>query len=384
MERITQDFFELDDDWTEEQKAIITTCRNFVDKEILPTINKCHNDEVLPENIYEKIGNLGILELQAAGELDPITYGLIGREMERGSSALRSVVSVQASLVIGCIRDNASEEQKEEWLPKLGTMEAIGCFGLTEPDFGSNPQGMLTRAEPTDNGFVLNGSKCWITSGTRAHVAIVWAKLDGIIKGFLIPTNTPGFDAQPIKEKWSFRTSDTGMFFLKDVEVPESALMPSASSLGAAIRTLNNARYGIAWGVIGAARGCLEECLEYLMNRPQFDGKPLASHQLIQNKLAWMATEITAMECLAKRLGELKVSGRIKPHHVSMTKMNNCRKALEIARTCRELMGANGISNEYHVGRRMCDLETVITYEGTEHIHSLIVAQNMTGIAAYS
>lgn len=384
MERITQDFFELDQDWTEEQRAIIATCRNFVDTEILPTINKCHNDEVLPDDIYEKIGKLGILELQAAGELDPVTYGLVGREMERGSSALRSVVSVQASLVIGCIRDNASEEQKEEWLTRLGTMDAIGCFGLTEPDFGSNPSAMLTNARETDNGYVLNGSKCWITSGTRAHVAIVWAQLNGVVKGFLVPTNTPGFDQQSIKEKWSFRTSDTGMFFLNDVEVPKSALMPNATSLGAAIRTLNNARYGIAWGVIGAARGCLEECLDYLMNRPQFDGKPLASHQLIQNKLAWMATEITSMECMAKRLGELKSEGRIKPHMVSMTKMNNCRKALEIARTCRELMGANGISNEYHVGRRMCDLETVITYEGTEHIHSLIVAQNMTGIAAYS
>ena len=200
----------------------------------------------------------------------------------------------------------------------------------------------------------------------------------------MVPTDTPGFDKQAIKEKWSCRTSDTGMFFMKDVEVPKSALMPKATSLGAAIRTLNNARYGIAWGVIGAARGCLEECLDYLMNRPQFDGKPLASHQLIQNKFAWMATEITSMECMAKRLGELKVSGRIKPHMVSMAKMNNCRKALEVARTCRELMGANGISNEYHVGRRMCDLETVITYEGTEHIHSLIVAQTMTDIAAYS
>ena len=384
MDRVTHDFFELDDDWTEEQKAVIATCRSFVDKEILPTINKCHNDEQLPENIYEKIGKLGILELQAAGELDPITYGLVSREMERGSSALRSVVSVQASLVIGCIRDNGTEEHKEEWLPRLGTMDAVGCFGLTEPDFGSNPGGMLTNAVKTDKGFVLNGSKCWITSGTRAHVAIIWAKLEGVVKAFLVPTDTPGFERQAIKEKWSFRTSDTGMLFLTDVEVPESALMPGAKSLGAAMRTLNNARFGIAWGVSGAARGGLEECLDYLINRPQFDNQPLASHQLIQNKLAWMATEITAMELVAKRLGELKVSGRIKPYHVSMAKMNNCRKALEVARTCRELMGANGISNEYHVGRRMCDLETVVTYEGTEHIHSLIIGQSMTGIAAYS
>ena len=382
--RYTQDFFELDEEWSEEQKAVIDQCRRFVDNEILPTINKCHNDETLPEDIYAKIGKLGILEAKAAGELDDVTYGLVSREMERGSSALRSVVSVQGSLVIGCIQDNASEEQKEQWLTKLGTMEAVGCYGLTEPDFGSNPAGMLTNARKTDNGYVINGSKCWITSGTRAHVAIIWAKVDDVVKGFLVPTDLPGFEQQAIKEKWSFRTSDTGMLFLTDVEVPESALMPKATSLGAAVRTLNNARYGICWGVIGAARGCMEECIEYLINRPQFDGKPLASHQLIQNKLAWMAAEVTGMELIAKRLGELKITKRIKPHHVSIAKMNNCRKALDIARVCRELMGANGISNEYHIGRRMCDLETVVTYEGTEHIHSLIVGQNITGIAAYS
>jgi len=379
-----QDLYELDDEWSDEQKAIIDTCRRFVDDVVLPDINHYHQVEELPPGIYDKVAELGILEMLAAGELDPITYGLVCREMERGSSALRSVVSVQGSLVIGCIRDFASEEQKDRWLEPLGRMDAIGCFGLTEPDFGSNPSGMLTRAERTDKGFVLNGSKCWITSATKAHVAIVWAKLDGRVHGFLVPTDTPGFDAQPIKEKWSFRTSDTGMFYLNDVEVPESALMPGATSLGKAIATLNNARYGIVWGVVGAARGCFEECLNYLIGRPQFNNKPLASHQLIQNKLAWMAAEITAMELLSKRLGELKAEGRIKPHQVSLGKMNNCRKALEIARTCRELLGANGISNEYHVGRRMVDLETVITYEGTEHIHSLIVGQNLTGIPAYA
>ncbi len=379
-----QDLYELDDEWTDEQKAIVETCRRFIDDEVMPTINKDHNEERLPEGIYEKIGSLGILELLAAGELDPVTYGLVCREMERGSSALRSILSVQGSLVIGCIRDLGSEEQKMTWLQKLGTMEAIGCFGLTESDFGSNPAGMLTRAEKTSAGFVLNGSKCWITSGTKAHVAIVWAKLDGIVKAFLVDTSLPGFETEAIKAKWSFRTSDTGMLFLNNVEVPESSLMPGATSLGKAIATLNNARYGIVWGVIGAARACFEETLNYLIDRPQFDNKPLASHQLIQNKLAWMAADITSMELLAKRLGELKSQGRVKPHQVSLAKMNNCRKALEVTRTCRELMGANGISNEYHIGRRMCDLETVITYEGTEHIHSLIVGQSLTGIAAYS
>lgn len=378
------DLYELDEEWTDEQKAVIYQIRRFIDQEILPTINEDHNAERLPEGIIEKIGRLGILEMVADGTLDPITYGLVCREFERGSSALRSIVSVQGSLVIGCIRDNASEEQKAQWLPKLGTMEAIGCFGLTEPDYGSNPAGMVTRAEKTSAGYVLNGSKCWITNGTLADVAIIWAKLDGVVKGFLVDTKTPGFEARSIKGKWSFRTSDTGMLFLSNVEVPASALMPGAQSLGAAIRTLNNARYGICWGVIGAARGCFEDCLRYVKERKQFDNKPLASHQLIQNKLAWMAAEITAMELIAKRLGELKAEGRMKPHHVSLAKMNNCRKALEVARTCRELMGANGIHSEYHVGRRMVDLETVVTYEGTEHIHSLILGQRLTGIPAYS
>ncbi len=378
------DIFELDQDWSDEQRAMIEQLHKFVDNEILPGINKCHNDETLLDGIYGKLGSLGILEMLAEGTLDPVTYGLACREIERGSSALRSVLSVQGSLVIGCLRDLASEEQKEQWLPTLGTFEAVGCYGLTEPDFGSNPGGMQTRAEKTDKGYVLNGAKMWITNAQLADVAIVWAKLDGRVNGFLIPTDTPGFEARPIKEKWSFRSSATGEFSMIDCEVPASAIMPGATSLGKAIATLNNARYGIAWGVIGAARGCLEECLDYVVGRVQFDDKPLASHQLIQNKLAWMAAEISCMETLAKRLGELKDQGRIKPAQVSIAKMNNCRKTLEIARTCRELMGANGISNEYHIGRRMVDLETVVTYEGTEHIHSLVVGQSMTGIAAYS
>ena len=379
-----QDLYQLDEDWSEEQRAIIDRVRKFVDTEILPGINEDHNEERLPDGIIRKIGQLGVLEMLADGTLDPITYGLVCREFERGSSALRSILSVQGSLVIGCIRDNASDEQKKTWLKRLGKMEAVGCFGLTEPDYGSNPSGMLTRAEPTSGGFVLNGSKSWITNGTLADVAIIWAKLDGVVKGFLVETDRDGFEARAIKGKWSFRTSDTAQLFLDNVEVPESALMPGAKSLGAAIRTLNNARYGICWGVAGAARGCLEETLNYLMERTQFDGKPLASHQLIQNKLAWMATEITGMELFAKRLGELKASGRLKPVQVSMAKMHNCRRAIEVARTCRELLGANGIHSEYHIGRRMVDLETVLTYEGTEHIHSLIVGQSLTGIPAYS
>lgn len=383
-ETVCTDLFDLDSEWTDEQKAIIASMRKFVDREILPTINECHNDEKLLDGIIAKLGSLGVLEMAAEGTLDPVTYGLVCREIERGSSALRSVLSVQGSLVIGCIRDFGSEEQKAKWLPKLGTFEYIGCYGLTEPDFGSNPAGMRSRADKIDGGYRLNGAKMWITNAQLAHVAIVWAKVGDVVKAFLVPTETKGFEARAIKGKWSFRSSATGEFSMQDCEVPDSALMPGATSLGKAIATLNNARYGIAWGVIGAARGCFEECLDYVKGRVQFDNKPLASHQLIQNKLAWMAAEITCMETLAKRLGELKASHRIQPHQVSLAKMNNCRKALEIARTCRELMGANGIHSEYHIGRRMVDLETVITYEGTEHIHSLIVGQNLTGIAAYS
>lgn len=378
------DLYELDSDWSDDQKAVTEQVARFVDAEVLPKINEYHNEEKPPLEIIEKIKDLGIVEAIVSEDLDPIAYGLVMRELERGSSALRSVVSVQSGLVVGAIKMFGSDAQKETWLGPLGRLDTIGCFGLTEPDFGSNPGGMKTKAERIDGGYRISGHKCWITSADLAHIAVVWAKLDDKINGFLVETDRKGFEPRPIKGKWSFRSSDTGEFFLDQVEIPEENKLPHANSLGAALKCLNQARYGIAWGVIGAARGCFEEAVNYLVGRPQFNGKPLASHQLIQNKLAWMAAEITGMELLAKRLGELKASGRMQPRHVSIAKMNNCRKAIEIARTCRELLGANGIHSEYHVGRRMVDLETVLTYEGTEHIHSLIVGQSVTGIPAYA
>lgn len=378
------DLYDLDSEYTEEQRAIIQRVRAFIDADILPVINDYHNDENFPREVLTKVGELGVLELLSTGDLDPVTYGLVARELERGSSTLRSLLSVQGSLSMGAIQMFGSDVQKAKWLPGMGTFETVGCFGLTEPDFGSNPAGMESRAEKTADGYKITGRKAWITDGTLADVAVIWAKLDGKVTGFIVETDRPGFEARRIHKKWSFRASDTAQLFLDNVEIPEANRLPGAKSLGCAIACLNNARYGIAWGVIGAARGCLEEATQYLCERKQFDDKPLAVHQLIQNKLAWCAAEITSMECLAKRLGEIKAAGNLKPHQVSIAKMNNVRKSLEIARTCRELLGANGISNEYHMGRRMVDLETVLTYEGTEHIHSLIVGQHLTGLKAYS
>lgn len=378
------DLFELEHDWSEEQQAVIRQIRRFVNEEVIPVMADHHERGIFPTDLIPRIAKLGILEMVASSELDPTTYGLVLRELERAGSEIRSFVSVQGSLVISAISMFGSAEQKNKWLPALGSLDAIGCFGLTESDFGSNPSGMVTRAEEIPDGFRLIGNKCWITNGTMADIAIIWAKYQGKIRGFLVETDRKGFDARAIKGKWSFRASDTAEIFLDRVEIPRGALLPESKSIGSALDCLNQARYGIAWGVIGAASACFDETLNYLIERLQFDGKPLASHQLIQNKLAWMATEITSMELIAKRLAELKKSGRILAHHVSLAKMNNCRKALEIARTCRELLGASGIHNEYHVGRHLVNLETVVTYEGTEHIHSLVLGQHLTGIKAYS
>jgi glutaryl-CoA dehydrogenase len=384
MERAIVDLYELDGEWSEEQKAVCQQVRRFVDREVIPAIRANQEQGVFPRELIQGIAKLGITEAIVSGDLDATAYGLVMRELERGSSTVRSLISVQSALVIFPISEFGSDEQKRRWLGPLGKLDAVGCFGLTEPDFGSNPAGMRTRATKVSDGYRISGSKRWITNGTIADVAVVWAKLEGKVRGFLVETDRKGFEARSITGKWSFRTSDTGELYLDEVEVPESALLPGARSLGSAIKCLNEARYSIAWGVIGAARACFEQTVEYLLARPQFDDKPLASHQLVQNKLAWMATEITGMELISKRLGELKAAGRMQPIQVSLAKMNNCRKALEVARTCRDLLGASGIHNEYDVGRHLMDLETVLTYEGTEHIHALVIGQALTGIRAFS
>ncbi|MCF6287379.1 MAG: acyl-CoA dehydrogenase family protein [Candidatus Hydrogenedentes bacterium] len=380
---IMTDLFRLDEDWTVEQREVIAQVRRYVDDAVLPCIGAHHNDETFPEEIIAGLRELSIFESIADQSLAPTTYGLVNRELERGSSTLRSIVSVQGALVMGAIQQFGSDEQRSEWLPRLGRLEAWGCFALTEPNFGSNPAGMETRAEVTPGGYRISGAKSWITNGVRADLAVVWAKLDDTVRGFLVETDRPGFSASAIKGKWSFRSSETAQLFLDDVEVPASALLPGATSLSSALKCLAGARYTIAWGAVGAARACLEETIAYLKERPQFNNQPLASHQLIQYKLAWMATEIVGMELIARRLGELRAQGPLDPAQIALAKMNNCRKALEVARTCRELLGANGIHNEYHIGRRMLDLETVLTYEGTEHIHALTIGAALTGIKAF-
>jgi len=377
------DLYDLDREWPEEYQTLISQVRRFVDAEVLPTMAEAHENAIFPKQIINGVKKLALLEAHADDQLDPLAYGLALRELERGSSGLRSFVSVQGSLVMSTIKMFGSKEQQAKWLPALGRLDKIGCFGLTEPDFGSNPSGMRATAVATGKGYKINGTKLWITNGTMADVAIIWAKLEGNVTGFIVETDRPGFKALPIKGKWSFRSSDTAELSLDNVEIPKENKLEKANSIGCALKSLNQARYGIAWGVIGAARAALEETVQYLKARPQFDGRPLTTHQLIQNKIAWMATEITAMELFCKRLAELKMNNTIKPHHISMAKMNNCRRALEVCRTCRELLGASGIHNEYHVGRRMVDLETVVTYEGTEHIHSLVIGNYVTGDKAY-
>lgn len=378
------DLYALDSELTDSQRALAARVRAFVDAEVLPCIAEYHDREEVPRHLVPGLAQLGVLELLFADKPDPIAYGVAMREIERGSSTLRSLFSVQGGLVLHAIKKFGSDEQRARWLQPLAKLESLGCFALTEPNFGSNPSGMETRAERTPDGFRLKGHKRWATNGTAADVAVVWAKFDGRICGFLIETDRPGMDMRPIKSKVSFRTSETAELLLHDVEVPESAMLPGARSLGAAMACLNQARYSIAWGTVGAAQACLDETIAYLKQRIQFDGKPLASHQLIQYKIAWMAAELTSMQLIARRLGELKAAGREAPAQVSLAKMNNCRKAIEIARTCRELLGAHGILTASQVMRRMVDLETVITYEGTEHIHALIVGHELTGIKAFS
>jgi len=382
------DYMEIDSLLSDEEKLVRQTVREFVDKETLPYIEEWSREGKFPMHLVPLMAEMGFYgaNLQGYGcaGMSNVEYGLIMQELERGDSGLRSFVSVQGALVMYPINEYGSEEQKKCWLPALRQGKAIGCFGLTEPDFGSNPAGMRTRARRlTGDNYILNGEKAWITSGTIADVALVWARTDEGFRGFLVERGTPGFTAQDIKGKWSLRASVTSSLSLQDVRVPARSMLPKALGLKPALTCLTQARYGIGWGAIGAAMACYNEALEYAKIRKQFDDKPIASHQLIQAQLADMITEITKAQLLALQVGRLKDQGRADFAHVSMLKRNNVQMALDVARAARDILGANGVADEYPIFRHMCNLESVFTYEGTHNIHTLIIGERVTGIPAY-
>ncbi len=382
------DYFNLDEVFEQDEILVRDTVREFVEDNVIPVIEKHNRECTFPKDIVPKMGELGLLgaslpeEYGCAG-MNNVAYGLVMQELERGDSGVRSFASVQSGLVMYPIFRFGNEEQKKYWLPKLATGEKIGCFGLTEPDFGSNPSGMKTRAQKKGDRYVLNGTKMWITNGTIADIAVVWAKLDGDIHGFLVEKGTKGFTAPEMKGKHSLRASVTSELVFEDCEIPVENLLPKSAGLKSPLMCLNQARYGIAWGVLGAAMTCYDSALNYSKTRIQFD-KPIGSFQLIQEKLAYMVTEITKGQLLCWKLGRMKDAGTLRHTQVSMAKRNNCYYALEIARTAREILGANGILDEYPVMRHAANLESVKTYEGTHEIHTLIIGQDVTGLAAFT
>ncbi len=381
------DYLELDSLLTSEERLIRDTFRRFVDEEILPIIGGCFRRGEFPATLPRRLGELGALGASIDGYgcpgLGPVAYGLLLSELERGDSGVRSFASVQGSLVMWPIFTYGSEAQKERWLPLLRTGEAVGCFGLTEPDFGSNPGGMRTTAKRHGDGWILSGCKRWITSGSMADVAVVWARTEDGIAGFLVERGTPGFSAHDIPGKFSMRASVTSELVFEDCVIPASAQLPLAKGLRAPLSCLDQARFGIMWGSIGAASACYEEALRYSKERAQF-GKPIAGHQLVQEKLVDMLGDLTHAQLYAHRLSALKAEGKIRSAQISLGKRNCVRTALRAARYARELLGGNGITDEYQCGRHLCNLETVYTYEGTDRIHTLIVGQDITGLAAFS
>jgi glutaryl-CoA dehydrogenase len=381
------DLYRIDDLLSDEERMVRDTVRRFVDERVLPVIDKHFEAGTFPKELIPEMAHLGLFggnlpEEYGCANMNNVAYGLVMQELERGDSGLRSFVSVQGALVMYPILAFGSEEQRRYWLPRLASGEKIGCFGLTEPDHGSDPGGMETRARRTDKGWVLNGTKRWITNGSIADVAIVWAKANDEIKGFIVETNTPGFQAPEIKNKLSLRASVTSDLILDDVFVPDGNVLPESGGLKSPLMCLNQARYGIAWGGIGAAMACYDCALEYTKGRIQFD-KPIAQFQLVQEKLAEMLTEITKGQLIAWRLGRLKDENKLHFAQTSLAKRNNVRVGLHTARVARDLMGANGITLEYPVFRHMCNLESVYTYEGTDHIHTLILGEHITGLPAY-
>ncbi len=382
------DFLELDSLLTEDEKVVRASVRQWVEENVKPIIEKHAQAGTFPTELIPEIGRLGYLGANLEGYgcagMSAVEYGLIMQELERGDSGLRSFVSVQGALVMYPIHAYGSEEQKQKWLPRLQKGEALGCFGLTEPGFGSNPGGMLTTARKQGEGYVLNGEKLWITNGSVADVAVVWAKDDdGKIGGFLVEKGTPGLKAWDVHDKYSLRASITSGLALSDCKIPACNRLPKAEGLGAALGCLTQARYGIGWGALGAAMECYQTALDYAKERKQWAGKPIAGHQLVQEKLVWMLTEITKGQLLALQVGRLKEKGKATFAHVSLLKKNNVWVALESARKARDILGANGITGDYPVFRHMVNLESVYTYEGTHDIHTLILGHHITGIPAY-
>jgi glutaryl-CoA dehydrogenase len=381
------DFYRIDDLLTDEERAVRDSVREWVEDNVLPTIEKHYELGTFPKHLVKEMGEMGFLGANLDGYgcpgLNNVMYGLICQELERGDSSIRSFASVQGSLVMYPIHAYGSEAQKQKWLPRLARGEAIGCFGLTEPDFGSNPSGMITRAVDQGDHYLLNGAKMWITNGTIADVAVVWAKLDGEIHGFLVEKGMEGFSAPEMTGKHSLRASVTSELVFQDVRLPKDNLLPGVEGLKGPLSCLTNARYGIAWGALGAAMSCFHSATEYSKSRIQFD-RPIASFQLVQNKLAWMLREITKGQLLAWRLGRMKDQGILQHEQVSLAKMNNVDIALQIARVARDVHGANGILAEYPVMRHMANLESVFTYEGTHDIHNLVLGRWITGVQAFS
>jgi glutaryl-CoA dehydrogenase len=387
------DFYDIDSVLSEEERAVRDSVRRFVDERVLPVIGGAYVEGRFPKELVPEMGELGVFganlpeEYGCAG-LNNVQYGLIMQELERGDSGVRSFASVQGALAMYPIYAFGSEEQKKQWLPRMATGEIIGCFGLTEPDYGSNPSGMLTMAkEQKDGSWILNGSKMWITNGSTANIAVVWAKTNGdasdrSIRGFIVPTNTGGFKAKDQKGKLSLRASDTSELSFQDVHLPADAILPQSGGLKSPLMCLTQARYGIAWGAMGAAMACFEEAVEYAKTRVMFD-RPIGGFQIQQVRLADMLTEIVKAQLVSLHLGRLKDAGTMTPQQVSLAKRNNVSMATDIAREARRLLGANGILAEYAAMRHMANLESVYTYEGTHDVHSLILGQAVTGLNAF-
>src|SRR5487761_1561410 len=382
------DYLDFDSVLTDEEKLSRQTAREFVDDRVIPVIEECFREGKVPRDLVGQMGELGFygatFEGYGCAGMSNVEYGLVMQELERGDSGLRSFASVQSALAMYPIYAFGSDAQKEKWLPRLVSGQAIGCFGLTEPQFGSNPGGMLTRAARKGESYVLNGEKMWITNGSLADIAVIWAKCeDEKIRGFLVEKGTPGFKAWDVHGKWSLRASTTSGLAMTDCKIPTENALPGVEGLRGPLSCLNQARYGIGWGAIGAAMACYDTALRYAKERKQFGNKPIASHQLVQEKLAWMITEITKAQFLALQVGRLKDKDRVHPSHISMMKMNDVWMALETARMARGILGANGIVDDYCIMRHMMNLESVSTYEGTHDVHKLIIGERITGIAAF-